>query len=191
MQSKLPSQPLLIVFLGFPGSGKTYFATRLAERLQAVTLNSDALRLSMFGSLETIEHIRQTDRARLYDDVFGAMDYAASQVLRAGHSVVYDAQQTKRRDRKNIERVAASAGALPLLVWIKTSPEVALKRGQEREARSDSHQYSSEKMKMLVGRFDKVTDLPEANENVIQISGEVSFEEQYAAFEQGVRTLTR
>lgn len=191
MPSKQTPQPLLVVFLGFPGSGKTYFATRLAEKLKAVTLNSDALRISMFGSLEAIEHIRQTQRPRLYDDVFGAMDYATKQVLRAGHSVVYDAQQTKRRDRKHIEKVAAAVGAIPILVWIKTSPEVALRRGQERKAREDSHQYTEEKMKMLVGRFDKVTDLPEADENVIEINGELPFQEQYVAFEQAADAIVR
>jgi predicted kinase len=181
--------PLLIVFLGFPGSGKTYFATRLAEKLQAVTLNTDALRVSMFGSLDTIDHIRQTDRARLYDDVFGAMDYAARQVLKAGHSVVYDAQQTKRRDRKNIEKIAGSVGALPILVWIKTSPEVALRRGQEREAGADSNRYSEDKMKMLIDRFSEVTDLPDSSENVVEVSGELPFAKQYAAFEEKVAAL--
>lgn len=183
--------PLLIVFLGFPGSGKTYFATRLAEKLQALTLNSDAMRLAMFGSLEKIEHIRQTDRPRLYTDVFGAMDYAAAQALRAGHSVIYDAQQTKRSNRKHIEELAESAGAIPVLVWIKTSPEVALRRGQEREARADSHQYTAEKMKMLVERFDRVTDKPEPEENLVEISGELPFEEQYAIFERKVKSFAR
>lgn len=183
------NKPLLIVFLGFPGSGKTYFSTRLAERLEAVTLNSDALRLAMFKSLETIEHIRATDNPRLYEDVFGAMDYAARQSLLAGHSVIYDAQQTKRRDRLNIEKVAASANAVPILVWIKTDKEVAFRRGQEREARDDSHQYSAEKMRMLIDRFDEATDLPEANENVIEISGELPFDEQYAVFQEVVNQL--
>lgn len=183
--------PLLIVFLGFPGSGKTYFATRLAEKLQAVTLNSDAMRLSMFGSLERIEHIRQTDNPRLYVDVFGAMDYAAAQALRAGHTVIYDAQQTKRRDRKHVEELAASAGAIPVLVWIKTSPQVALRRGQEREARADSHQYTEEKMRMLIERFSNVTDLPGLDENVIEISGELPFEEQFGVFEEAAKKIRR
>lgn len=183
--------PLLVVFLGFPGSGKTYFATRLAEKLQAVTFNSDALRLAMFGTLENIEHIRQTDQPRLYADVFSALDYATAQTLRAGHSVIYDAQQTKRRDRKSKEELAKKVDAIPVLVWIKTSPQVALRRGQEREARADSHQYDAEKMKMLVERFDKVTDVPEPNENLIEINGELPFEEQYAVFEQEVAVLRR
>lgn len=170
------------MFLGFPGSGKTYFATRLAEQLAAVTINSDAMRFQMFGSLEKIEHIRETDRSRLYDDVFGAMDYAAGQVLSAGHSVIYDAQMTKRRDRQHIEALASKSGAVPILVWVKTPREAAIARGQDREARVDSHPYSLEKITMLVDRFERVTDIPESDENLIEISGEKPFEEQYKTF---------
>ena len=155
-----------------------------------MTFNSDALRVSMFKSLETIEKIRHSsDQSRLYDDVFGAMDYAAKQVLLAGHSVVYDAQQTKRENRHNIERIAGEAGAIPILVWVKTSKAVALARGQEREAREDSHQYDAEKMAYLIDRFAKVTDLPEVDENTIEINGELSFEEQYAIFEKEVEVI--
>ncbi|MBH2007938.1 ATP-binding protein [Candidatus Saccharibacteria bacterium] len=178
------NKPLLIVFLGFPGSGKTYFATKLARELSAVTLNSDALRLSMFKSLDAIENIRQLDNQRLYVDVFGAMDYASKQTLLTGHSVIYDAQQTKRENRINVERIAREVGAVSILVWIKTDKAVALKRGQEREERSDSLQYSEEKMRMLIDRFDAVTDLPEQGENVIEINGEVSFDEQYKSFQK-------
>lgn len=177
-------KPFIIVFLGFPGSGKTHFARQLAERIHAVTLNSDAMRISMFGSLEKIEQIRSRDRMRLYTDVFGAMDYAARQVLRAGHSVIYDAQQSKRENRRGIEKIAEECGAIPVLVWMKTSKETALRRGEEREARDDSHQYSHEKMEYLIDRFDSVTDLPDEDENAVEISGEVAFEEQYAAFEK-------
>lgn len=184
------STPLLIVFLGFPGSGKTYFATKLAKEIGAVTLNSDALRVTMFKSLEAIEKIRHSaDQSRLYDDVFGAMDYAAKQTLLAGHSVIYDAQQTKRENRHNIERLATEAGAIPILVWIKTSKQTALRRGQEREARDDSHQYDAEKMEYLIDRFARVTDLPEPGENTVEISGEQPFEQQYATFEREVEMI--
>ncbi len=181
--------PLLICFLGFPGSGKTYFSTNLAKKIKAVTINSDALRLSMFTSLESIEKIRATERSRLYDDVFGAMDYATKQILLAGHSVVYDAQMTKRKDRVNIETIAREAGATPVLVWIKTSREAAFRRGQERESSSNSLQYSAEKMEMLIDRFDSVTDLPDLSENVIEISGEIPFDKQYEVFWRGARQI--
>lgn len=183
------TKPLLVVFLGFPGSGKTYFSRQLAEKIHAVTLNSDALRLSMFGSLAIIERLRAADNSRLYTEVFGAMDYATRQTLLAGHSVVYDAQQTKRENRRGIEKIAQETDAIPVLVWVKTSREVALKRGQEREAKGDSHQYTADKMAYLIDRFDKVTDLPESTENTIVISGEQSFEEQYMSFQQQLEKI--
>lgn len=174
--------PLLISFLGFPGSGKTYFANQLADRLPAVQLNSDALRLAMFGSVDRIEQIRQTDRSRLYSDVFGAMNYMARQALRSGRSVIYDAQSSKQCDRQGNQQLAEEAGAISVLVWIKTDKAEAIKRGQQRQASDDSHRYTAEKMKFLVGRFDRVTDLPGPDENVIEISGQVPFEQQYQVF---------
>lgn len=150
--------------------------------LHAVTLNSDALRLSIFRSHEKMEQIRRTDSSRLYNDIFAAMDYAAIQALKAGHTVIYDAQQSKRRDRRNIEKLAAESNALHVLVWIRTSRETAILRGQDRTPASDSHRYDAAKMEYLIDRFDSVTELPEADENLIEISGEVSFEEQYEEF---------
>lgn len=184
-------RPLLIVFLGFPGSGKTYFATRLAERIKAVTLNSDAIRISMFGSLEKIEKIRKSDNKRLYNDVFGAMNYATRQILLAGHSVIYDAQQSKRQDRRRIEKLAQESGAIPILIWMKTSKEVAKLRGQERHQAENSHPYTAEKMEYLVERFESVTDLPEQDENVIAIDGEATFDEQYDSFRKEVDLMLK
>jgi predicted kinase len=182
-------KPLLVVFLGHAGSGKTYFSRNLAKKINAVTLNTDALRLSMFGSLERISEIRSSDKSRLYTDVFGAMDYAARQILLAGHSVVYDAQQTKRENRRNIEKIAEEAGAIPVLVWLKTSRETAIKRAQERDERDDSLRYTAEKIAYLVDRFDSETDLPGSDENVIEISGEVSFEVQFDTFMRYIENL--
>ena len=185
----MPDRPFLISFLGFPGSGKTTFSRQLAEKIGAVTYNSDALRISMFGSQEAIEEIRQSQRSRLYDDVFGAMNYAAIQTIKSGYNVIYDAQMTKRRDRQRMEKLAQNSGGQFVLVWLQTSPEVAVLRGQEREARDDSHPYSMEKMKMLVERFARTTDAPSADENVIEISGEVSFDQQFQQFSDGLKRI--
>lgn len=186
-----PQKPLVIMFIGMPGSGKTYFATRLAAALPAVTLNSDALRLAMFGSHHRIEELRASDKRRLYDDVFGAMEYAARQTLKAGMSVVYDAQMVRRSDRRGIEQLAAECGALPVLVWIRTSKETAYERGISRDDRADSHRYDEALMRKLVDLFDKRTELPGSDENLIKISGEVPFDEQLHTFEMAIGRLRR
>lgn len=43
------SKPRLFIMLGLPGSGKSYFGSRLAERIDAVWLNSDKIRTEMYG----------------------------------------------------------------------------------------------------------------------------------------------
>lgn len=184
------NKPLLIYFIGQPGSGKTYFATRLADRLGAVRLNSDATRIAMFGSSEEVERIRKSKQESiLYAPVFGAMNYSAQQIINSGHSVIYDAQATKRRDRKRHEKLAHECDAAPILVWIDTPGELAIKRGQEREQRDDSIVYSESKMRMLAELFSKNIDLPESDENLIKISGELPFEEQFKSFEAQLSSI--
>lgn len=62
--SQATAKPLLVMFVGVPGSEKTYFAKRLADKLQAVTINSDAIRLSMWGSRDAIQATHATFRKR-------------------------------------------------------------------------------------------------------------------------------
>lgn len=39
---------MVVIVLGLPGSGKSFFATRLAEKINAAYISSDRLRLEMF-----------------------------------------------------------------------------------------------------------------------------------------------
>lgn len=145
----------------------------------------------MFGSRQRMEEIRVKDNRRLYDDVFGAMDYATRQTLKAGMSVVYDAQMVKRSDRRGVERLAAECNALPVLVWIRTSKQVAFERGTGRDDRDDSHRYDEVLMRKLVDMFDKRTKLPTADENFIEISGELPFDEQFRRFKSAIGRFHR
>ena len=43
-------QPVFIVVSGLPGTGKSYFCDKLAERLPIIILKSDALRKVLFSS---------------------------------------------------------------------------------------------------------------------------------------------
>ena len=185
------NKPLLIVFIGMPGSGKTYFASRLAEKIEAVRINSDAMRLAIFGSHDRVEEIRASKQSYLLNSqVFGAMHYSAKQILERGHSVIYEAQQTKRRNRREIERIADECGAIPVLIWVQTNVEVAKSRGVSRDATDDTHRYTEEKMEFLADHFTKSLERPQDDENVIVISGEVPFKEQYREFKRQLSQFT-
>lgn len=171
------------MFLGLPGSGKSFFARQLAQKTNAVRVNGDSMRLAIFGSLEEIEKVYcSEDRAKLNAYVFNAIDYAVEQILMHGDNVVYDAHHNKRVDRATLEELAKKCDALPVLVWVKTPYDIALKRGQERTAQADQRQLSEEKMREVMDRHQLYTDEPVESEHVILVDGQQTFDQQYESF---------
>lgn len=182
------TKPLLVMFIGFPGSGKTYFATRLAEKLGGIWLNSDAMRMSIFGSRENIEKIYHTnDRPKLNSYTFGAMDYVTKNSLKQGISVIYDAIQRTHADRDHMAGLAKATGVVLVLVSMKTDVEVAVKRGISREDTAESRRFEEQKMRDVVKHFDEGLESLRPGELAIEISGELPFEEQYEIFSRKMR----
>lgn len=184
-------RPLIVLFPSVPGSGKTTFAKQLAKKLDGVVLSSDAVRLSMWGSREEVDRHRQGDEARLYSNqlVFGALTYAARQILSAGHSVLYDSVATYRHERQEKYDMAAEIGADVVLVDIKVPREVALQRMQQREATHDQRQFHEEKAIGVLDHFTEVIEAPTDDEKVIYLDGQASFDEQYAQFTKSCQEL--
>lgn len=177
-------QKLLIQFLGVPGSGKTTFSKQLADKIGAVTFNSDATRIAIWGNRDAVHEDRQSDEDRLRNNkmTFGAMDYMVAQTLRAGYSVVYDRNANKRRDRK--DELAKLHDAKLVIVYIKTPANVAIQRLQLRDDTHDSMQMDQAKAAATYERFSQAIEPPTADELVIEISGEVPFDEQFAVFQE-------
>jgi predicted kinase len=183
-------KPLILMFLGSPGSGKSYFAKHIADKLNAVRINGDSMRLAIFGSLEEIERIyHSNDRRKVNEYVFNGLDYVAEQILQRGQDVVYDAHQNKRIDRETVEQKAERQHALPVVISIKTPYEVAVKRGQTRESQVDQRQLSEEKMREVIARHQANTDEPVKTEHVIVLDGEIAFEEQFKEFEKRLKEI--
>ncbi len=180
-------QPVLLMFLGSPGSGKSYFARQAAQRMNTVRFNGDSMRLSIFGSLDAIHRVYESSsRETVNTYVFNAIDYATGQVLSRKLDVVYDAHHNKRSDRTNLEKLASEYGAVPVLVWIKTPYDIALKRIQTRTPQIDQRQMDEEHAKDVMARHQKFTDEPDAMEKVIVLDGQIPFDEQFVDFEKQI-----
>lgn len=184
--------PLIVGFLGLPGSGKTTFARQLARKLDGVVLTADAARMSMWGSREAIDATRTTPEARKYSNqlVFGALNYAAKQIAGAGHSVIFDAIMSYRHERQAKYDLGEELGITVVLVRIKVPYEVSLRRMQEREAADDQRQFTEEKAIGVLEHFSSELQEPTDDEPVIYIDGEMPFEEQYEVFLEGLAAIT-
>jgi ribonuclease HI len=162
----------LFMMLGYPGSGKSHFAKRLAHQLGAVRINSDAMRSSVFD--EPSEHYN----AAGFRIVFGALDYAAHEILSVGHTVIYDANCNRRSERAKNVAIANEHNADVYVIWVQTPPEEAAHRAANRELGADQVQITQ-------ARFNEIKEIleePTDDEKVIKIDGTVSFEEQLKQF---------
>lgn len=185
------NKPILLMFLGVPGSGKSYFARQIADNLNAIRLSSDAMRLSIFGSLNYMNKLYQSKKGYILNTyTFGAMNYATEQLLMKGQDVVYDTNHNRRQDRLNLEAMAQKYNAVPVLVYIKTPYEVALKRGQERPEQLDQRRLSESKMREVMDLHLSRMDLPEQPELVIEVDGQLDFKDQFKVFEKSMKEIT-
>jgi predicted kinase len=110
----------LVLLVGLPGSGKSTFARRLAPLLDAVILESDALRRLLF---ETPRH-GEGESKRL----FRAMQAATQRLLHYGRSVIVDATNLRESHRRPFYDIAAKTGARLHVVHLTASEDVILDR---------------------------------------------------------------
>lgn len=174
--------------MGHSGSGKSYFVKNLLEKESIVRLNSDALRVAVYGPAES--HPTGSPEMML-DYIFRALDYATKQVLNAGYSVIRDSNHNKRHTRQELSQLATDSGAVPVVIWIKSPKEVAIKRAQEREVADDQRKYDEAKATEVVERHIANTEEPNEAEKVIVIDGTVDFSVQYESFKSQLETVIR
>lgn len=158
--------------LGYPGSGKSYFARQLADSIGAVRLNGDGLRHKLFADEETRINPKNNPL------VFGALDYATEEILRAGYSVIYDASHNKKRDRLNATRLAQPFGIMPIIVWVKVPVELAKLRNGSRTDTSTEPKAPEERFEQMAKGLQE----PTHEEAVIIIDGTQPFEKQLVSF---------
>jgi len=142
-------EPALIVVVGLPGTGKSYFCARLAERLPVVVLESDVLRKTLFPSPDH----SPAESGRL----FRACHRLIERLLKRGVSVVLDATNLSERHREHLYSIAERLDITPILVRVEAPPEVVRRRLEERRgdprAKSDAGWEVYNRMKPLVDKI--------------------------------------
>ena len=107
---------------GIPGSGKSYYSTKLKDQYNAVYLSSDEIRENIYGNADI-----QANPAR----VFMMMDSMAFEALENGHDVIYDSTMVKKKDRINFIKKFKEYNLV--LIIIDTPLEICIERNQSRD----------------------------------------------------------
>lgn len=142
-------KPAFIVVSGLPGTGKSYFCSKLAERLQFIILESDALRKALFSS----PGYSAAESGRL----FRAIHLLIERLLKKGVSLILDATNLSERYRERLYSIAEHLDVKLILVRVEAPPEVVrerLKARQENpENKSDADWAVYQRMKSLVQKI--------------------------------------
>jgi predicted kinase len=117
--------PAFVVVSGLPGTGKSFFCCKLAEKLPFCVLESDAMRKILFPS----PNYSAEESARLFAACHSLIEW----LLKKGVPIIFDATNLSERKREYLYRISDRAGARLLLVRIEAPSTVAYQRLQARK----------------------------------------------------------
>ncbi|MEP1647728.1 bifunctional aminoglycoside phosphotransferase/ATP-binding protein [Rhodopirellula bahusiensis] len=137
----LRESPRLWITHGFSGSGKTTLSETVVQRHEAFRLRSDIERKLSFG-LSPTDRPSADVRSKMYDSDSNEKTYArlselASDVLRAGYSVIIDATFLKRTDRQRFHDLAQRNGVAFAILDCHSDPQTLRQRIADRIERDD------------------------------------------------------
>lgn len=158
------SKPHLIIPVGIPGSGKSFFAEHFAETFQAPIISFEKIHEQIYQHSEyTKEEIEITNNIAIL---------FLKEVLKTGRTVIYEGQTSLRSERINITKIAHDAGYEPLIVWVQTDADTS-----KRRATKSTPQKSGITAQEFETRLKKFTS-PHNTEKYIVISGKHTYVSQ-------------
>ena len=176
-----PTKPFLLLFYGYPGAGKTYFARQFTENVQAAHLQADRIRAELF---EKPRYDKQEN-----DIVNQLMNYMTEEFLAAGLSVAYDANAARPGQRRVLSDMARRAHAQTLIVWFQIDPDTAFSRSISRDRRRSDDKYAAEWDRTTFETLTERMQNPTRNEEYVVVSGKHLFQTQQSAVVSKLRSL--
>lgn len=163
MKSLSLNKPHLIIMVGIPGSGKSFFAEHFSSTFKAPFIDLNRLRNNLFSNPNFSEQEDQITK--------NVSDYMLEQILKTNQTVIYEGLTDRRAERVEIVRKAREAGYESLIIWVQTEPVTAKKRAT---TKSNDNQISSEMFNEKIKRFSP----PHPSEKAVVISGKHTYTSQ-------------
>jgi predicted kinase len=172
MNKVAPSQPILVLLYGYPGSGKSHFARQLQDSLQAAHISSDRIRSELF------EQPRYNKREN--EVVSQIAEYMTEEFLTGGMSVIYDTNAMRVSERRELYNIAYKTKAKTLLIWLQIDVESAFTRISKRDRRRTEDRDATPYDRSGFDDYIKNMQNPH-NEEYVVISGKHTFNTQLSA----------
>ena len=167
MKSLNLSQPQMLIIVGNPGAGKSFFARQFSETFDTPVVSVDRIRYELFAN--------PTYSADENDLVSRMAGYFIEELLKTKRSFVVDGGSNARADRTRLAQLAKKAEYAALVIWVQTDVATcrvrALKRNPEKRLDDKfSPSLSEQSFDAMVRRFTEPT-----HEKHVVISGKHTY----------------
>ena len=161
--------PAFIAVSGLPGAGKSYFCSKLGERLQFVILESDAFRKALFSS----PSYSSQESSRL----FRAVHLLIERLLKKGVPIILDATNLSERYREHLYSIADRLNVKLILVCVEAPPQVVHERLKARrensEGKSDADWSVYQRMKASVQKIRRNYYAVDTSRDITSVIGKI------------------
>lgn len=170
MKSLSVSKPLILIMVGLPGSGKSFFARQFSDTFNAPVVSYDRIRYCL-TEVPTYEK-GENDLVKML------ADYQIEELLKTQKTFILDGGSDQRAERAAFRTKVAKAGYDTLLIWVQTDEVTAKYRSMKRSKRRTYDQLNPS---LTAGQYDQLASkflAPADNENHVVISGKHTYATQ-------------
>lgn len=161
MKSLHLSKPHLLIVVGIPGSGKTFFASQFAE-----TFNMPFIH---YGAIQTMREnpLSEEETAEIAGLLF-------RELIKTEQTILIEGPGSSRIERTALAQQARTHGYEPLFIWVQTEPSSARTRATKGVRGSSYRPISPEVFDAEAKRFTML----HATEKYLVISGKHTYASQ-------------
>ena len=157
------AKPLVIIVVGLPGSGKSFFAKSFASAFGAAEVSRDKIRWTLFAN-----HTYSENENAMVDQV---SDLVIAELLRTKRTFVLDGGYNSFAKREDFARIAKKAGFLTLVVEVQTEMATTKERATHRSAKNPGDKYKQSLKAPQFATFAKEYDAPVIGRDAVVVSG--------------------
>jgi predicted kinase len=145
------ANPGFVVVSGLPGTGKTFFCRKMAEKQPFCIIESDTIRKALSPSPD----YSTAESARLFAACHSLIEW----LLKNGVPVIFDATNLSEHHREHLYRISDKTRARLVLVRVEAPPALAYQRLQARKngaAPEDKSDADWEVYRQMKPRAEKI-----------------------------------